>query len=188
MTAAEKINLEVIDKTTQYERGRKKICEEGEDWTTANGWEKWQERKDSFKGNLSILSQGKRKRVSSSKERRLRVIKCPRNTKDGRGLRKPRLYTNWSLNLSSSFITNMSLASYLIHYLGLLKLFLNLSSKSYRIKGMSRNKKPKTKRTIFIKNAIICLLWRIVCLNLLPIVWLDFLFSWYWAVWAAYLF
>lgn len=122
MTAAEKINLEVIGKTTQYERGCKKICEEGEDWTTANGWEKWKERKDRFKGNLPILSQGKRKRVSSSKERRLRVIKCPRNTKDGRGLRKLRLYTNWSLNLSSSFITNMSLASYLIHYLGLLKL------------------------------------------------------------------
>ena len=33
----------------------------------------------------------------------------------------------------------------------------------------------------------VCLFWRNVCLGLLPIFWLDTLFSWYWAVWATYI-
>ena len=36
--------------------------------------------------------------------------------------------------------------------------------------------------------AICMLLWRNVCLGLFPIFWLGCLFSWYWVVWAAYIF
>ena len=31
----------------------------------------------------------------------------------------------------------------------------------------------------------VCLLWRNVCLDLLPIFWLGCLFFWYWAIWAV---
>ena len=34
----------------------------------------------------------------------------------------------------------------------------------------------------------VCLFWRNICLGLLPTFWLGYLFSWYWAVWAAYIF
>ena len=34
----------------------------------------------------------------------------------------------------------------------------------------------------------VCILWRNVYLGLLPIFWLDCLFSWYWAPWAIYIF
>ena len=33
----------------------------------------------------------------------------------------------------------------------------------------------------------VCLLWRNVCLGLLPIFWLGCLLFWYWAIWAAYI-
>ena len=33
--------------------------------------------------------------------------------------------------------------------------------------------------------ASVCLLWRNVCLGLLPFFWLGCLFSWYWATWAV---
>ena len=34
----------------------------------------------------------------------------------------------------------------------------------------------------------VCLLWRNVCLGLLPIFWLGCLYFWYWAPWTAYIF
>ena len=37
-------------------------------------------------------------------------------------------------------------------------------------------------------DLIWCLLWRNVCSGVLPIFWLSYLFSWCWAVWAAYTF
>ena len=36
--------------------------------------------------------------------------------------------------------------------------------------------------------AIVCILWRIVCLGLFPTFWLGCLFFWYWLVWAACIF
>ena len=131
------------------------------------------ERKErtALKGNLSILSQ--RQKEESFKFQR-------KETQSHQMLQK---YQGWqSIEKAQALDKLKSKPQFIIHYQyesskllnSLLSSFetqfLNLSSKSYCIKGMSRNKKPKTKRTIFIKNAIICLLWRIVCLNLLPIV------------------
>ena len=39
-----------------------------------------------------------------------------------------------------------------------------------------------------VYQPFVCLLWRNVCLGLLPIFWLGYLFSWCWALWAAYIF
>jgi len=39
-----------------------------------------------------------------------------------------------------------------------------------------------------VRWPFVCLLWRNVCLYCLPIFWLDCLFFWYWAAWAAYIF
>ena len=42
---------------------------------------------------------------------------------------------------------------------------------------------------VFISHLYVFLfLWRNVCLGLLPIFWLGCLFSWYWLVWAAWIF
>ena len=41
---------------------------------------------------------------------------------------------------------------------------------------------------LFMCLLAICLLWRNVCLGLLPSFWLGCLFFWYWAVWATYIF
>ena len=41
---------------------------------------------------------------------------------------------------------------------------------------------------IFFGEWLLCLLWRNVCLDLLPTFWLGCLFCWYWATWAACIF
>ena len=87
MTAAEKINLEVIGKTTQYKRGHKTIWEEGEDWTTANGWEKWKERKNCFKGEFVYI-------VTEAKGREFQVPKKG-DTESSNALEIPRMAEYW---------------------------------------------------------------------------------------------
>ena len=57
-----------------------------------------------------------------------------------------------------------------------------------RLQSMGSRESDRTKRLHFHFPSLACLLWRTVCFVLLPTFWLDCLFFWYWAAWAACIF